>query len=152
MESVKWVASIVLGAVATFFGQYGILILLVSAAIMLDLFTGLIKAKVSSTETWCSEKCRKGLFKKLALLVGMAFGFFLDWFIPYVLLYVNVSLPFAMPFAMIICFYIVLNESISISENLYAANPEVMPKWIVKLLVNVKDKLEGETEEEKEVL
>lgn len=151
MENVKWVLSVVLGAFATFFGQYGILIVLVSVAIVFDLATGLLKAKANADEVWSSEKCRKGLFKKLALLVGMAFGFFLDWFIPYVLIHVSVSLPFSMPFAMIICFYIVLNESISICENLYAANPEVMPRWIVNLLTNVKDKLEGETDE-KEVL
>ena len=79
---------------------------------------------------------------------SMFFGFFLDWFIPYALQYVNVVLPFAMPFSMIISFYIVLNESISICENLYAANPEIMPRWIVGLLSTVKDKLDSATEDE----
>lgn len=151
MESIKIGLSVVLGFIATFFQQYGMLIMLVAVSIVLDLVTALIKVKASETEVWNSEKCRKGLFKKLALLLGMAFGFFLDWFIPYMLLYLNVSIPFAMPFSMIICFYIILNESISICENLYAANPEIMPKWIVKLLSNVKDKLDNEPETEKEV-
>lgn len=144
MEKIKWLVSVICGAAATFFQHYGILILLVAVAIMFDLVTGLLKAKASTNNAWSSEKCRQGLFKKLALLVGMCFGFFLDWFIPYMLLYVNVELPFAMPFSMIISFYIVLNESISICENLYATNPEIMPRWIVGLLTNVKDKIGGE--------
>lgn len=150
MEKIKWLVSFFMGLLATFAQQYGTMILLVAVAIVFDLVTALIKVKASNTDVWSSEKCRKGLFKKLALLVGMAFGFFLDWFIPYVLLYINVVLPFAMPFSMIICFYIVLNESISVCENLYATNPEIMPKWIVNLLTNIKDKLENEPELTKE--
>jgi len=151
MEKIKWLISILCGLVATFFEQYGVLILLVAVAISFDFITGLIKAKVSETEAWNSQKCSKGLWKKIALLVAMFFGFFLDWFIPYALLYVNVELPFSMPFSMVISFYIVLNESISICENLYAANPEIMPKWIVTLLTNVKDKIGNDSAHESEV-
>ena len=145
MKKMKWVISIIGGFLAAFFKQYGILILLVSVAIVLDLITGLIKTKASDSEVWSSAKCQKGLYKKCALLVCMFFGFFLDWFIPYTLLYLNVELPFTTPFSMIICFYIVLNESISICENLYAANPEIMPKWIVNLLSNVREKIGNDT-------
>lgn len=148
MEKIKWILSIFGGLFAAFFKQYGFLIFLVAAAIVFDLITGLIKAKVSEEDVWSSEKCRQGLYKKIALLLAMFFGFFLDLFIPYALQYVNVTLPFAMPFAMIISFYIILNESISICENLYAANPETLPKWIVNLLTNIKGKLEDGTESE----
>lgn len=148
MEKIKWLLSIICGGIAAFCQHYGVLIMLVAVAITFDLVTGLIKAKTSNDTAWSSDKCRKGLFKKLALLVGMFFGFFLDWFIPYALQYINVVLPFAMPFSMIISFYIVLNESISICENLYAANPEIMPRWIVGLLSTVKDKLDSSAEDE----
>ena len=147
MEKIKWILSIIFGLLSTFFGQYGILILLVAASIVFDLVTGLIKAKASENDTWSSSKCRAGLWKKLSLLVGMFFGFFLDCFIPFALANVNVTLPFALPFSMIICIYIVLNESISVCENLYAVNPDIMPKWIVKLLTNVKDNLTNENAE-----
>ena len=150
MEKVKWLMSIIMGFTTAFFQQYGVLIALVAVAIVFDLVTGLIKVKVSDTDVFCSEKCRKGFFKKVALLVAMCFGFFLDWFIPYALMNVNVTLPFSMPFSMIISFYIVLNESISICENLYAANPDIMPKWIVSLLTNVKDKLANSADHESE--
>lgn len=148
MEKNKWIISILGGLFATFFKQYGFLILLVGIAIVFDLATGLLKAKVSADDVWSSAKCRAGLYKKVALLLAMFFGFFLDVFIPYLLQYVNVTIPFAMPFGMIISFYIILNESISVCENLYAANPETLPGWIVNLLTNIKGKLEDNTESE----
>ena len=150
MAKIKWLISIIMGLITTFFEQYGILILLVGAAIVFDLVTALIRVKASENDVWSSEKCRKGLFKKLALLVGMSFGFFLDLFLPYVLSYMSITLPFPMPFGMIVSFYIVLNESISVCENLYATNPEIMPKWIVNLLTNIKDRLENDAELTKE--
>ena len=150
MAKMKWLLSIIMGVITTFFEQYGILILLVGVAIVFDLITALIKVKASTNDVWSSEKCSKGLLKKLALLVGMSFGFFLDLFIPHVLSYMSITLPFAMPFGMIISFYIVLNESISVCENLYATNPEIMPKWIVNLLTNIKDRLENDAELTKE--
>ena len=144
MEKIKWIISIIVGFITTFAQQYGILILLVAVSIMFDLITGLIKAKASKTDAWNSTKCRNGLWKKLALLVGMFFGFFLDWFIPLALANVSIEIPFALPFSMIISFYIVLNESISVCENLYAVNPEILPKWIINLLTNVKDKFSND--------
>lgn len=146
MTKIKWLLSIIMGLISTFLEQYGILIVLVGVAIVFDLITALIRVKASDNDVWSSEKCSKGLLKKLALLVGMSFGFFLDLFIPHVLSYMSIALPFPMPFGMIISFYIVLNESISVCENLYATNPEIMPKWIVNLLTNIKDRLENDAE------
>lgn len=148
MEKIKWLLSALLGMLATFFEQYGVLIVLVAVAIVFDLVTGLIKAKVSENDVFSSEKCRKGFYKKIALLLAMCFGFFLDMFIPYALENIHVTLPFDLPFSMVISFYIILNESISICENLYATNPEIMPKWIVGLLTNVKEKLDNRGNEE----
>ena len=99
MGKIKWLMSVIGGMIAAFFEQYGILIALVGVAIVFDLITGLMKAKVSKEEGFNSEKCARGLFKKIALLVGMCFGFYLDMLIPYVFEYVNVTIPFAMPFS-----------------------------------------------------
>ena len=150
MVRIKWLMSVIGGMIAAFFEQYGILIALVGVAIVFDLITGLMKAKMSKEEGFNSEKCARGLFKKIALLVGMCFGFYLDMLIPYVFEYVNVTIPISMPFSMIISFYIVLNESISVCENLYATNPEILPKWIISLLTNAKESLLKETEPGKE--
>ena len=50
------------------------------------------------------------------------------------LIHAGVNIKIDMPFALIICAYIILNESISIGENLIAIDPGNMPPWVVKLL------------------
>ena len=55
----------------------------------------------------------------------------------------GIRLGVELPFALVICCYIVLNESISICENLYAINPDIMPKWIVGLLKGSKNRIDS---------
>ena len=57
------------------------------------------------------------------------------------------EIPFDLPFGMMICIYIVLNEAISICENLYAANPSTMPGWIVKLLMSAKEEVDKKVDD-----
>lgn len=139
----KWLISIVCGAVATFFQQYGLFILFVGLAIVFDCITGLIKAKTIG-EGLSSAKGWKGFWKKIALLVGLFFGIYLDYVVPLLFAKAGLNLGVDLPFALIICCYIVLNECISICENLYLINPAIMPKWIVKLLKGSKDKMDEE--------
>lgn len=146
MEKNKWLLSSLLGLISTFFDKHGILIVLVLTSICFDVVTGLIKAKINGEIS--SQKGTKGFFKKISLLVCLFFGFFLDMAIPYMFGYIGMELPFSTPFGMIICFYIVLNECISICENLYACNESIMPKWIVKLLLSAKERIEESNNED----
>ena len=137
----KWLWSVIAGAVAAFFGQYGLFIILVAVAVVLDVVTGLIKAKATG-EGLSSEKANKGFWKKISLFVGLLFGIFLDYAAATVLIHAGVNMKIDMPFALIICAYIILNESISIGENLIAIDPGNMPPWVVKLLRGSKDKID----------
>ena len=76
------------------------------------------------------------------MFVGLAFGIFLDYAVATVLMQVGVNIGLEMPFALIICAYIIINEAISISENLYLTNPDSFPRWIAKMLKVAKDKIE----------
>ena len=102
---------------------------------------GLIKAKTIG-EGLSSQKGWKGFWKKIALLVGLFFGIYLDYVVPLLFVKAGLTLDIDLPFALIICCYIVLNECISIAENLYLINPDIMPKWIANLLKVAKDKIE----------
>ena len=136
----KWFLSLILGLWATFTQNYAIILAFVIVAIILDLVTGLIKAKAIG-EGWKSKKGYQGFWKKISLLVAFTFGIFLDMFIPYALNIVSVELPFSSPFALVIGVYIILNESISVCENLYEINPHTLPKWIKSLLSSANDKI-----------
>ena len=150
MEKIKWLLSIIGGAISVFAKQYAMILIFVAIVITLDVITGLIKAKATG-EGISSKKGTKGFYKKLALFIGLFFGFFLDYFIPYMLQSIGVTLPISGAiFGMIIGCYIVINESISIAENLYLTNPDILPKWIVKLLNSAKDQIDkkGEVDHE----
>ena len=141
MEKVKWILATLGGLIATWCDKHGALIVLVAAAVVFDVLTGFLKCKVNGVKIE-SGKGTRGFFKKIALLVALAFGFFLDTFIPFMLSYLSIDLSVKMPFALVICFYIVVNECISICENLYECNPSTMPQWIVQFLGLAKERLE----------
>lgn len=141
MEDVKkWLISLILGAWATFTQQYAIILGFIITVIILDFITGLIKAYITGVG-WKSSKGFKGFWKKVSLLVAFSFGIFLDFFIPYALKIISIELPFNSPFALIVGCYIIINESISICENLYRINPHSLPRWIVALLKGANDKI-----------
>ena len=63
----KWLWSVILGGLATFFGQYGLFIALVAVAVVLDVITGLVKVKATG-EGLSSDKATKGFWKKISLM------------------------------------------------------------------------------------
>ena len=138
---VQTIISVIGGIIATAAKQYGVLLIFMVAAIAIDVFTGLAKAKKTGVG-WSSQKGTEGFYKKLSYLIAFAFGILLDCFIPYLLKYISIVLPFNMPFTLIIVCYIVLNECISIAENLYSINPNTLPGWIINVLTASKQKLE----------
>lgn len=140
-EKLKYILSVLGGLLATATKQYGLILLFVIIGIFMDCITGLIKSKITG-KGWSSKVGFVGFWKKVSLLVALFFGIFLDYFIPTTVeKIVTVELPFALPFGLIIGAYIVLNECISICENLYECNPDIVPKWIVGLLRNAKEKI-----------
>lgn len=145
----KWAVSIITGAAAAFFGQYGLFFVFVAVAVVLDVLTGLIKAKATG-EGLSSKKANRGFWRKMALFAALAFGIFLDYAAGAVLVKAGVSFAGELPFALIVCAYIIINESISIAENLYLANPESFPKWIAKKLRVAREEMERNTETEEE--
>ena len=137
----KWGEAVLAGLLMAIWQAYGLVIILVGLVIVLDILTGLLKA-FATDERLNAEKGSKGFAKKLALLMGLAFGIFLDVAVPVMLSVISVELPFNSPFGMIVGVYIILNEGISICENLYTVDPKIMPAFIVKMLQSGKDELD----------
>lgn len=140
-DKIKYILSVLGGLLATITKQYGLILIFVVIGIFMDCITGLVKSKITG-KGWSSKLGFVGFWKKVSLLIALFFGIFLDYFIPTTLeKIVSVEIPFALPFGLIIGAYIVLNECISICENLYECNPDIVPKWIVGLLRNAKEKI-----------
>ena len=129
----KLSTSIISGLIASFWGIYGPVIICVLVAICMDVISGLVAA-MASGEKLSSRVGWIGFWKKMALILALAFGIFMDSFIPILLGTISLELPFTMPIGTIVGCYIVINEAISIIENINKAAPTALPKWIKKLL------------------
>lgn len=138
---VKWELSVIGGAAAAFLGQYGLFFGLVALAVVLDVVTGLIKAKATG-EGLSSRKANVGFWKKISLFAGLLFGIFIDHAAAAVLVRAGVDLGIDMPFSLIICAYIIINEAISVSENLYLTNPDSFPQSLGKMLKVARERLD----------
>ncbi len=152
MEKWKWLASVICGAVSAFLRQYGMIIAFVAIAVVFDWITGVV-ASVAQGEKLSSKKGAIGFWKKIDLFLGLFFGFFLDYFIPYAITAIGIEVSTNVAvFGMIIGCYIVINESISVCENIYRTNQSILPPWVVKLLVNAKDQIDdmGEDKDKEE--
>lgn len=144
-STIKWLIAAISGAVAAFFGQYGLFFTLVGTIIVLDVTTGLIRAKVTD-EGLSSKKASKGFWKKISLFVGLLFGIFLDFAVAAVLTKTGINVGLTMPFSLIVCAYIIINEGISVSENLYLINPDIFPPQIGKFLKVAKKQMDNKTD------
>ena len=116
------------------------LILLVIGAAVLDYVTGVLAAAKGGIVN--SSKGLKGIYKKLSLFCALGLGLFLDAAIP-VLAERGLSKEIALnlPFGLIISAWVVLNESISVLENLSASGVR-LPDVICRVLRAARGKFE----------
>lgn len=129
----KILTSLLTGLLASFWSLYGAIIICVCVVIIMDFISGIVSA-LATGEKISSEVGYKGFWKKCALILALAFGIFLDAFIPIMLGVITLEIPFTMPIGTIVGCYIVVNEAISITENINKAAPTALPKWIKKML------------------
>ena len=130
---VKYAASVLPGLAASFFFFFGAIIVCVFVAIIMDFVTGIVKS-LATGEKISSKAGYKGFWKKCALILALAFGIFLDAFIPIMLGVIALEIPFTMPIGTVVGCYIVINEAISIMENINTAAPSALPRWVKKML------------------
>ena len=140
-EKVKFLLSGFLSSLAALSENYGVILLLCCAFILIDLATGLAKAKIQGKVN--SDTGYKGFWRKVAMLTALVFGICLDVLVDYVGGLGIVSITIASPIGRILALYIAINECISICENLIACGVK-MPKFLSSALAAAKDGLEQE--------
>ena len=138
---VKLIIVTMVSAVASYFDKYVPVLVCVLVSICFDVITGLVRCKITG-ETLSSKVGIIGFWKKLALLLALFFGIFLDIYIPVLLGIATIQLPFSLPFGTFIGCYIVLNENISILENLNKSGV-ILPKWLKGFFKDSKNTLDG---------
>ncbi|MBQ3195935.1 MAG: phage holin family protein [Clostridia bacterium] len=112
-----------------------------------DYFTGLIKSKQNGTV--CSRTGLKGILKKLGYVAAVIAAAGVDYTVYFVSDSLGEGFGFKPVFMLLLIFWLIINESISILENLSAMGvpmPDFLLKAAKSLKVNVVKK--GESKDE----
>ena len=132
-EFYKVMLSIITGLLASFTQEYGLLLLFVTFAIVLDVITGVIKVSCTD-EVWSKKKASQGFWHKISLYCGLAVGVFLDYFLPFMASEVGIDMGSGAHISYIVGAYIVINELVSACQNLHCCNSHILPSWVLRLL------------------
>lgn len=138
-EKVKFFLSGFCGILATLSENYGMILTLCCAFILIDLATGLAKAKIQGRIN--SDTGYKGFWRKTAMLSALAFGICLDALIDYIGGLGIISITINSPVGRLLALYIAINECISILENLGSCGVR-LPKCISVALEAVQEDLD----------
>ena len=147
INKVKNIPSIIFNLLIILSENYGTIILLCCAFILIDLATGLTKAKIQGKIT--SSIGYKGFWRKISLLLTLAFGVCLNLFMDYLTTLGLFPISFSIPISLTIGIYISVNECISLCENLSASGVK-MPKFILNALKSTEDKIANNTSQTKD--
>lgn len=136
-EKIKIVFSGVCGALTSLAENYGTICSICCSLILLDLLTGFAKAKLQGRLS--SDTGYKGFWHKAALLASLTFGICLDLLVEYAAAGLGAEFPALI--GRLLAFYIAVNESISIIENLSACGVR-LPGFLAAALGSARDKLD----------
>lgn len=146
-NTMKAVLAAALGTLCAYGLQLLVPVLVLVAVMLLDYATGMAKAWQAGE--LCSRTGIKGILKKLGYLVIVAVAGVTDWLLRYGLASVGVEMKVEFLFAVVVIVWLVINELISILENVAAIGgpvPGFLQKLIQRLKVSVETKV-GDGEE-----
>ena len=138
-----------IGALCSYALQLAIPLAVLLVVMILDYITGMTKA-------WMKEQLSSrvgifGILKKLGYFVIVAVAGVVDWLLAYGLMQVGIDLRLPFLFAAIVTVWLIINELISILENVAAMGGPV-PAWLGnflnKLKYTVDEKVEPKEEED----
>lgn len=137
-EHTKAILAALCGALTALAENYGTICSICCALILLDLLTGLAKAKTQGKLN--SDTGYKGFWRKAALLAALAFGICLDLLVEYAAA-AGLGAEFPTLIGRLLAFYIAVNECISIAENLSACGVQ-LPGFLTAALGSARDKID----------
>ena len=146
MDKVKVIVTAILAAVSSFLGVLYVPVMLLVLFNVIDYITGLCAAK-NRGQRISSYQGIHGIAKKVAmyLLIMVAWG--IDMLLISTGEMLGVTSPLKFAIACVVSVWLVLNEALSIIENMIDMGVP-MPPFLKPLIENLKTKVEEKTEEE----
>lgn len=147
MDKIKAAVTAAIAAFFSFFGLLAIPLLLLVPCQVIDWFTGIAASKVKSIEIE-SKISFAGIVKKVCMYLLIFVGWVLDMLIAYAITYMHIDIVLPNIIACIVAVWLVLNELISITENIAVLGIDVpflspimrLIKKKVEDTVNIDDK------------
>lgn len=131
------------GALAAYFNVLLIPLAVLVAVMLIDYVTGM--AAASYTKQLNSRIGVMGILKKAGYIALVAVGMVVDYLITSALVQIGVNIQINYCFGMIITIWLIINELISILENLGELNIP-LPKFLVDMIKTLKGKVEDKAE------
>lgn len=143
-NAIKAAISASLGALCVYMGELIVPVIVLAAVMLLDYCSGLAKAWI--TRSISSRIGLLGIVKKVGYLVVVAVGMAVDWLVKYGVTAVGVEYNADFIFALPVIVWLVINECISILENVSACGAPV-PEFLLKIAGRLKEKVEEDKDE-----
>ena len=142
-EFIQAIFAAMLGALAAYFNVLLIPLAVLVAVMLIDYVTGM--AAASYTKQLNSRIGVMGILKKAGYIALVAVGMVVDYLITSALVQIGVNIQINYCFGMIITIWLIINELISILENLGELNIP-LPKFLVDMIKTLKGKVEDKAE------
>ena len=129
----------VVGALAAYLNILAVPLIVLGTVMVVDWFTGM--AGASATGKLSSRVGVIGIIKKLCYLALVVVGGVIDYLINSALVSIGISLQINYCFGMIITVWLIINELISILENLGEMGVP-LPSFLTSMIKTLKNKVE----------
>lgn len=154
MDKVKATVIAVLSVLMSWLGILAIPVFLLVGCNLIDYATGLVAAKYRQDGGISSYKSIRGIFKKIGMWLLIIVGSFMDILIQYAVECMGLGLTVPFVVATVVAVWLVVNEIISILENLIDIGVN-MPPFLMPIVKYIKKQVEdkaklAEIEEQEE--
>lgn len=137
--AIKATISAATAALAAYFNELLIPLAVLVGALLVDYITGMTKAWM--TNQLSSKVGFHGIVKKIGYLLVVCCGMGVDWIIHTAVLQTGVDMQVMFLFGLIACIWLIINEMISILENLTIIGVPV-PSFLTKIMEKLKKSAE----------
>ena len=141
MKERSWQAliAVVLGGLSAYMRMMFVPLVILIGVMIVDYMSGMLKAW--GNEELSSRVGLRGIVKKLSYLMLVCVAGVVDWLVWSGLRQVGITLDFGFCFGLIVTIWLIINELISILENLDALKVP-MPKFLKNVVKHLKNAVE----------
>lgn len=147
MENIKNTVAAIVAAFFSFFGLLAVPLLLLPLCNIIDWVTGIAASKIQKVKI-TSEVSYIGIVKKVSMYLLIIVGWVLDLLIEYIMTNMSITLVLPKIVACFVAVWLVLNELISITENIDVIGVHV--PFLSPIMHLIKDKVEDAVDAENE--